>query len=66
MLLAVKKTSDNTAVKFTDNGDYTYRISMMPTADITVSTTEIRCRRQPAESRLHTHRGRYYQLSNPW
>ena len=41
VLLSVKKTSDNTAVKFTDNGDYTYRISMMPTADITVSATEI-------------------------
>ena len=41
VLLAVKKTSDNTAVTFTDNGDYTYRISMMPTADITVSATEI-------------------------
>ena len=41
VLLAVKKTSDNKAVAFTDNGDYTYRISMMPTADITVSVTEI-------------------------
>ena len=41
VLLSVKQTSGNTAVKFTDNGDYTYRISMMPTADITVSATEI-------------------------
>ena len=41
VLLSVKKTSDNTAVKFTDNGDYTYRISSMPAADITVSATEI-------------------------
>ena len=41
VLLSVKKTSGNTAVKFTDNGDYTYRISSMPAADITVSATEI-------------------------
>lgn len=41
VLLSFKKTSDNTAVTFTDNGDYTYRISMMPTADITVTATEI-------------------------
>ena len=40
VLLAVKKTSDNTAVTFTDNGDYTYKINM-PTADITVTVTEI-------------------------
>ena len=41
VLLSVKKTSDNTAVTFTDNGDYTYTIASMPAADITVSTTEI-------------------------
>ena len=41
VLLSVKKTSDNTAVKFTDNGDYTYTIAWMPAADITVSATEI-------------------------
>lgn len=41
VLLSFKKTSDNTAVTFTDNGDYTYTIASMPAADITVSTTEI-------------------------
>ena len=41
VLLSVKQTSGNTAVAFTDNGDHTYRISMMPAADITVSVTEI-------------------------
>lgn len=41
VLMAVKKTSDDTAVTFTDNGDYTYTIASMPTADITVSATEI-------------------------
>ena len=40
VLLSVKQTSGNTAVTFTDNGDYTYRI-IMPTADITVTVTEI-------------------------
>lgn len=41
VLLSVKKTSDNTAVKFTDNGNHTYIIASMPAADITVSATEI-------------------------
>ena len=41
VLLSVKKTSDNTAVTFTDNGDHTYTIASMPAADITVSVTEI-------------------------
>jgi hypothetical protein len=41
VLMAVKKTSNNTAVTFTDNGDYTYTIASMPAADITVSVTEI-------------------------
>ena len=41
VLMAVKKTSNNTAVTFTDNGDHTYTIASMPAADITVSATEI-------------------------
>ena len=41
VLMAVKKTSDNTAVAYTDNGNHTYTIASMPAADITVSTTEI-------------------------
>lgn len=41
VLLSVKKTSDNTAVAFTDNGNHTYTIAWMPTADITVTVTEI-------------------------
>ena len=41
VLMAVKKTSNNTAVTFTDNGDYTYTIASMPAADITVTATEI-------------------------
>ena len=41
VLLSFKKTSNNTAVTFTDNGDYTYTIAWMPSADITVSATEI-------------------------
>ena len=41
VLLSVKKTSNNTAVTFTDNGNHTYTIASMPAADITVSTTEI-------------------------
>ena len=41
VLLAVKKTSDNTAVTFTDNDDHTYTIPSMPAADISVSVTQI-------------------------
>lgn len=41
VLLSVKKTSDNTAVTFTDNGNHTYTIAWMPAADITVTATEI-------------------------
>jgi hypothetical protein len=41
VLLSVKKTSDNTAVAYTDNGNHTYTIASMPDADITVSATEI-------------------------
>ncbi|WP_288276211.1 hypothetical protein [uncultured Prevotella sp.] len=41
VLLSVKQTSDNTAVAYTDNGNHTYTIASMPTADITVSATEI-------------------------
>lgn len=41
VLLAVKKTSDNKAVAFTDNGNHTYTIASMPAADITVTATEI-------------------------
>lgn len=39
--LSVKKTSGNTAVAYTDNGNHTYTIASMPAADITVSVTEI-------------------------
>ncbi len=41
VLLSVKKTSDNTAVTFTDNDDHTYTIPSMPAADISVSVTQI-------------------------
>lgn len=41
VLLSVKKTSDNTAVAFTDNGNHTNTIASMPAADITVTATEI-------------------------
>lgn len=41
VLLSVKQTSDDTAVAYTDNGNHTYTIASMPTADITVSATEI-------------------------
>lgn len=41
VLLSVNRTVNGNAVTFTDNDDHTYTIASMPTADITVSVTEI-------------------------